>query len=292
MPEPPTINILAVGDVVGKPGRGMLADHLGDLIKEHDLELVICNAENIAGGSGITQQLFSKLQHYGVDVVTLGDHVYKKVEIAATMKDSDRIVRPANISAKAQGKRWTVVPTKSGRYQVAVTCVLGQLFMGSADSPWQAADEFIEAMEARTPIRVVDAHAEASSEKIGLGWYLNGRASMVFGTHTHTPTADARVLDGGTAFISDCGMTGPYDSILGRVKERVLHYFTTNMPAPFDVASGDPRLCGLLATVNPQTGRAVTCQRIEVAGRKEAPAPAEDDDKTPAAKPAKPAKST
>ena len=253
-----------------------MADHLPGLIADRGIDLVVCNAENAAGGSGLTAQIFNKLLHYGVDVVTLGDHVYRKVEIAETLAKSDRIVRPANLSAKAVGKRWTVVATKSGEHRVGVACVLGQLFMGSWNSPWSAIDSVLEEMPADVKIRVFDVHAEASSEKIGMGWYLNGRASIAFGTHTHTPTADARILDGGTACISDVGMTGPYDSILGRRKERVLSAFTTNMPCPFDVARGDPRLCGVLAAIDPETGKAERIERIEVVGRK--PAAQRDDE--------------
>lgn len=274
------IQILCVGDVVGKPGRGVLADHLPSLIADRGIDLVVCNAENAAGGSGLTAQIFAKLLHYGVDVVTLGDHVYRKVEIAETLEKSDRIVRPANLSAKAVGKRWTVVATKSGEHRVGVACVLGQLFMGSWNSPWSAIDAVLEEMPADVKIRVFDVHAEASSEKIGIGWYLNGRASIAFGTHTHIPTADARILDGGTAYISDVGMTGPYDSVLGRRKDRVLSAFTTNMPCPFEVARDDPRLCGVLVAVDPETGKAERIERIEVAGRK--PASQRDDGDTKA----------
>lgn len=260
------INILCIGDVVGKPGRRMVADHLKTLIEQHQVELVVCNAENAHNGSGLTPQLFGKFVNYGVDVVTLGDHVYRKREIAAALTGSDRIVRPANLSPKAIGRRWTVVPTKSGRYKVAVACALGQLYIGPYNSPWIAMDEVMSEIPADVLIRVVDFHAEASSEKIAMGWHLNGRCSVVFGTHTHIPTADARVLDGGTAVISDVGMTGPYDSVLGRRKDRVLAAMTTNMPYPFDVAGDDPRLSAVLATVDELTGKALDMRRIEVAG--------------------------
>ena len=272
------VNILCVGDVVGKPGRGMLADHLKDLIEQRSIDLVVCNAENAAGGSGITAQIFAKLLHYGVDVVTLGDHVYRRVEIAEVMVGSDRIVRPANLSPKAAGKRWTVVETKSGEHRVSVACVLGQLYMNACNSPWDAVDQVLSEIPDDVRIRVFDVHAEASSEKIAMGWYLNGRASVAFGTHTHIPTADARVLDGGTAFISDLGMTGPYDSVLGRRKDRVLSAFTTSMPFPFEVAHDDPRLCGVLATVDPETGKALAIERVEIAGRKETANEAADAD--------------
>jgi 2',3'-cyclic-nucleotide 2'-phosphodiesterase len=258
------MNILCVGDVVGKPGRSVLAEQLPRLIVERQLDLVVCNAENAAGGSGLTPQLFTAILRTGVDVVTLGDHVYRKREIVASLQQSERIVRPANLSAAALGRRWTVVPTKDGRHRVAVACILGQLYIGNYNSPWSTADEVFAEIPADVKVRVVDFHAEASSEKIAMGWHLAGRASVVFGTHTHIATADARVLDGGTAYISDVGMTGPHDGVLGRRKDRVLHALTTNMPTPFDVSGGDVRMCGVLAAVDPETGRAWSVERIEV----------------------------
>jgi len=259
-----SINILCIGDVVGRPGRTMLADHLGNLIVEHDVDFVVCNAENAAGGSGLTPQIFGKLQRYGVDVVTLGDHVFRKHDIVATLQSSDRIVRPANLSHRAAGKCWTVVPTKSDSVRVGVTCILGQMYMGASDSPWDAADRVLSEMPQDVKVRIVDFHAEASSEKIAMGWYLDGRASIVFGTHTHIPTADWRVLPQGTAHVSDLGMTGPYDGVLGRRKDRVLSALTTSMPVRFDVSSEDPRISGVLVSVNCQTGRAESIRRIEV----------------------------
>ena len=261
------INILCIGDVVGKPGRRVLADRLGGLIAQHQVELVVCNAENAAGGSGLTPQIFAKLLNCGVDVVTLGDHVYRKREIIATLETSDRIVRPGNLAAAAAGKRWTIVPTKSGGYNVAVACVLGQMYMRSSDSPWTSADRLWREMPDDVKVRVLDFHAEASSEKVAMGYHMDGRASIVFGTHTHVPTADARILEGSTACISDTGMTGPYDSVLGRRKDRVLRSLLTTMPAYYEVAVGDPRLCGLLVTVDTRTGRASRVERIEVQGQ-------------------------
>lgn len=245
----------------------MLADHLPRLIEELPLDFVVCNAENAAGGSGITPAMLAKLVRYGVDVVTLGDHVYRKRDIIASLEQSERVVRPANLSARAAGKRWTMVPTKSGIRSVAVCCALGQMYMGCYDSPWAAVDRIFSEIPEDCRIRIVDFHAEATSEKVAMGWHLNGRASIVFGTHTHVPTADARVLDKGTAHISDVGMTGPYDSVLGRRKERVLSFLTTSMPTTFDVADGDPRLCGLVVSIDPSTGRALSCERLEVCGR-------------------------
>ncbi len=259
-----SINILCIGDVVGKPGRSALADHLGNLIVEHKVDLVVCNPENAAGGSGLTPQIFGKLRNYGVDVMTMGDHVYRKNDILSTLRTSDRIVRPANLSPKAVGKTWTVVPTKSGNVKVGVACFLGQMYMGANDSPWEAADRVMAEMPADVKVRVVDFHAEASSEKIAMGWHLDGRASIVFGTHTHIPTADYRVLPMGTAHVSDLGMTGPYDSVLGRRKDRVLSALTTSMPVRFEVATEDTRISSVLVSIDPGTGRAQSIRRIEV----------------------------
>ena len=268
-----SINILCIGDVVGRPGRSVLAEHLPGLIRERDIGFVVCNAENAAGGSGLTPQIFDKLLHNGVDAVTLGDHAYRKADIIRTLETSDRIVRPANLSVQAAGRRWTVLPSKSGVHQIGVTCLLGQLYMKGFDSPWSAADRVLGEMDDRATIRIVDFHAEASSEKVAMGWHLNGRASIVFGTHTHIPTADARVLDGGTAHISDVGMTGPYDGVLGRRKERVLKFLTTSMPTRFAIAAEDVRLCGVLVAVDPGTGRAESIERIEMRGRSPDAAP-------------------
>lgn len=273
------VNILCVGDVVGKPGRSVLAAKLKGFIAERHIDLVVVNGENAAGGSGITPQIFRKLLHYGVDVVTLGDHVYRKKEVGLALAQSDRIIRPANLLPAAAGRAWTVVPTKDGKHKVGVSCALGQMYMGNWNSPWAAVDAVWAEMPADVKIRVLDFHAEASSEKIAIGWHLNGRASVVFGTHTHIPTADARVLDGGTAFISDVGMTGPYDGVLGRRKDRVLSALTTSMPAMFDVCGGDVRMCGVLAAVDPETGKALSVERVEVAGEPCAnPTNEKDDD--------------
>ncbi len=261
------INILCIGDLVGRPGRMVLADHLQRLIDEHQIEFVVCNAENAAGGSGLTPQIFEKLRRYGVDAVTLGDHTFRKRDVIQVLEKSDRIVRPANLLDAAVGRRWTVLPTRSGQHQVAVTSAMGQMFMGCWNSPWPVIDRVLDEIPKEVKVRVVDFHAEATSEKIAMGWHLDGRASIVFGTHTHVPTADARVLKHGTAVITDVGMTGPYDSVLGRRTDRVLSALTTSMPTRFEVATGDPRICGLLVAVDPHSGRAESVERIEVHGR-------------------------
>jgi len=260
------IHILCVGDVVGRAGRSVLAEHLPKLIQEHSIDFVVCNAENAAGGSGLTPQIFEKLQRYGVDVVTLGDHCFRKSEIFPQLDSSNRIIRPINLPPTAVGKGWTVVPSKSGRYQIGVVCAMGQMEMGNSNSPWTAMDEVLSRMPSEAKIRILDFHAEATSEKIAMGWHLDGRVSLLFGTHTHVATADESILPKGTGYITDLGMTGPYDSVLGRRKDRVLRTMITSVPSPYDVAEGDPRMYGVLAEINPQTGRTVHIERVRVDG--------------------------
>jgi metallophosphoesterase (TIGR00282 family) len=260
------IRILCLGDIVGRPGRKVVEQKLRGLVRDRKIDLVIANAENIAAGSGITANLFHKVRSYGVDVVTLGDHVYRKADILPTMQASERLVRPANLAQQAVGRTHTVITTESG-VQVGVFCLLGRIFMNlPSDDPFATADRVLKQMPPAVKVIVCDMHAEASSEKVAMGHYLDGRCSMVFGTHTHIPTADAKVLAGGTAYISDLGMCGPYDSVLGRRKDKVLRYMTTSMPTPFDVATGDVRMCGAIAEIDPATGKATSIERVEIQG--------------------------
>ena len=276
------MRILCLGDIVGRPGRQAVHDKLPGLVREHKVDLVIANAENIAGGTGITQNLFHKVRSYGVHVVTLGDHVFKKVDIVPSM-NSERLVRPANLSAAAAGRGYTTVVADNG-VTVGVFAVLGRVFMSHlpADDPFAAADRVLAQLPKSVNVIVAETHAEATSEEVAMGRHLDGRASLVFGTHTHIPTADAKILERGTAYITDLGMCGPYDSVLGRRKDRVLKHMTTNMPAPFDVAVGDVRLSGVIAEVNPDTGRAVGIERVEVsAGKSDQAYDADDKNPTP-----------
>ena len=274
------LRILVLGDIVGRPGRQVVHQKLPQLVREKKIDLVIANAENIAGGSGITQNLFHKLRSYGVDVITLGDHIYKKIDIVPTLSNSERVVRPANLARDAAGRTFSVVTTNSG-VPVGVFSVLGRIFMTlPADDPFAAADRVLDSLPDNVRVCVCDVHAEATSEKVAMGHWLDGRVSLVVGTHTHIPTADAKILPGGSGYITDLGMCGPYDSVLGRRKDRVIKYMTTNMPAPFDVATGDVRLCGVLAEIDPDTGRAIAIERIEVPGGS-AEAAYDADDKPP-----------
>lgn len=272
------INILCIGDVVGKAGRSVIAEALPQLIEDHDIEFVVCNAENAAGGSGITPAIAKKLFHHGVDVITLGDHCFRKGDILATLAESDRIIRPANLPKSAAGRGMTVVDSKRNGIAIGVLAVSGQLNMSNSNSPWDQVDTAMATMDERAKVRVIDFHAEATSEKIAMGWHCNGRASVVFGTHTHVPTADAGVLDKGTAFITDVGMTGPYDSILGRRKDRVLKFLTSGMPQRFDMAIGDPRMYALKATVDTLTGQAYRAELLMAKGTPPAGGAYDQDD--------------
>jgi len=255
---------LCVGDVVGRPGRTALRQALPDLAREHSLHCVIANVENAAGGSGLTAQLYEKFRRFGVDLMTLGDHIYRKAEVLPLLERSDRLVRPANFPREAIGREFAVFRPASGP-TVAVVSIMGRLFMKPpADCPFHAVDRVLAALPRDVKIVVVDVHAEATSEKVAMGWHLDGRVSVVFGTHTHVPTADERVLPRGTAYISDLGMTGPHDSVLGRRTDRVTRFLMTGMPAPFDVATGDARLNGVIVRVDADTGRAGRIERVRV----------------------------
>lgn len=256
------LKILCIGDVVGAPGRNALRIALPELVEQHNIDCVIVNAENVAGGSGITTTLYDKLLHYGVHLITLGDHIYRRKEIIPILEKADNIVKPANLPSTAPGKEYAVYQTPSG-HRIAVISVLGRMYMKSpANCPFAAAVRVLESLPDDVNIVVVDIHAEATSEKIAMGWHLDGRVTVVFGTHTHVPTADERILTKGTAFITDLGMTGPYDSILGRDKERVMKAMIQGIPSPFDVASDDPRLCGIIVSVETETGLATAIERI------------------------------
>lgn len=262
------MRILALGDIVGRPGRQAIKDLLPQFVRERDVHLVIANGENAAAGSGITAKIFRDLRGDGVGCVTLGDHFGRKPDILPVLDSSDRIVRPANLSARGHGKTYTVLPVTVGdrEVKVAVFSVSGRLFMASlpGGDPFEAADRVLGALPNTIKVIVCDIHAEATSEKVAMGWHLAGRTSLVFGTHTHIPTADARVLNGHTAYITDVGMCGPYDSVLGRKKEAVLSWMARQVPANFEVATNDVRLCGVLAEIDDTTGRATAIERIEL----------------------------
>jgi hypothetical protein len=264
------LRVLVIGDVVGTPGRKIVQERLPEIRTREGIDLVIANVENVAAGSGVTEPLAEKLFRAGVDAMTTGDHVYGKREGIPFLQKEPRIVRPLNYPEEAVGRGQTFV--ELDRFgPVAVLQIQGRVFMAPSECPFKAVDRALKVAAARTRLIFVDIHAEATSEKVALGWYLDGRVSCLYGTHTHIQTADERVLPRGTAYITDLGMTGPYESVIGRQVGPVLKKFMTNMPTPFEVATGDARLSGAIVTVDAETGLARSIRRFCIA---EADAPA------------------
>jgi hypothetical protein len=280
------LKILCLGDIVGKPGRLAVSELLPKAIAERGIDFVVANAENVAGGSGLTPPLFEKILRSGVDVCTLGDHTFRKREVLPILEKSDRLIRPSNFPPAAIGKGLTVVAARNGT-KIAVLNVMGRLHMNpQMDDPFRAVDALLAQVPADVKIKILDFHAEVSSEKVAMGWHVAGRVSICVGTHTHTPTADQKILSadpaagsGTTAFVSDLGMCGPYDSILGRRKDRILKVMTTGMPAFFEVATGDPRMCGILASVDEVGGHALAIERLDLKATEQAAAYDPDDGK-------------
>jgi metallophosphoesterase (TIGR00282 family) len=258
------VNILFVGDIFGKAGRRVLGDHLADLIQRHKLELVVANAENAAAGRGITPRLVEELLALGIDVLTSGNHIWHQREILEYFPQEPRLLRPANYPA-GPGQGLFQGITRSG-VAYAVLNLQGRVYMTPNDCPFRTADRVLAQLPPSCKIRLVDIHAEATSEKVAMGWYLDGRVTAVVGTHTHIPTADEHVLPGGTAYITDVGMTGPYDSVIGVTKESILHRFLTQMPVKFEPAEKDPRLAAVLLQADPDTGRALGIERLQLRG--------------------------
>ncbi len=255
--------LLFIGDVVGKPGREIIRQALPGLIAERGIDLVVCNAENAAAGSGYTPKIHAELMAAGVDAITLGDHVYRRREVLTLLESADNVVRPCNLPEEATGRRWALVRSKLGASAI-VCCALGQLFMKPIGSPFRAVEAALAEAPSDVKVRFVDFHAEATSEMQSMGRYLDGRVAAVLGTHTHVATADEQVFPGGTAFQCDVGMTGPHDSILGRRSDRVLAATLTGMHHPFDVATGDVRINGSLVDVDPETGLAKSIERVSI----------------------------
>ncbi|KUO75307.1 MAG: metallophosphoesterase [Clostridia bacterium BRH_c25] len=242
------MNILFIGDVVGRPGRNYLNKNLGRLQKENAIDFTIVNGENSAGGVGITKSTYDELLGFGVDMITLGNHSWAKKEIFEFIEESDKLVRPANYPKATPGKGFRIAE-KAGK-RIAVVNLCGRIYMDCIDCPFKIIDEILEEIKADTDIIIVDFHGEATSEKLAMGWYLDGKVHAVLGTHTHVQTSDERVLPGGTAYITDTGMTGPRDSILGVDKEIVIKKFITGMPARFEVASGDTVLGAVIVQID------------------------------------------
>lgn len=260
------MRILFIGDIFGRPGRNIVKDRLRGLVRDHAIDLVIANGENAAAGFGITPSLAEELFDLDIDVLTTGNHVWDKREILDyfQMANGDahspakRLLRPANYPNDMPG--WGLYEGRKGRVPYAVMNLQGRVFMASNDDPFRTADNLLKQIEAK--VIFVDLHAEATSEKISLGWYLDGRVTALVGTHTHVPTADERVLPNGTAYITDVGMTGPYDGVIGVKKELVVGKFLNGMPVRFEPATGDVRLCAVVIDCEENTGKARSIERI------------------------------
>ncbi len=253
--------ILGVGDVVGRPGRKALLHFLPKLREERGVDFIVVNAENAASGSGITPKIYAEIRAMGVDVLTMGDHAYKRRESLPLYERKQRLLRPANWPSGAPGHGSCIVEGPRG-VRVGVVHLQGRVFMNAQGDFFEEADRLINGMRTKADIVVVDMHAEATSEKIALSWYLDGRVGLLFGSHTHVPTADAVVRPQGTAYITDAGMTGPYDGVIGRIKEAVLKKMRLNVHEPFVVAEGDIRLGAVLAEIDEKTGKAVSCEGL------------------------------
>jgi metallophosphoesterase (TIGR00282 family) len=257
------VRLLLIGDVVGKPGRQIVVRSVRGLVERERLDLVVVNAENVAGGSGITPEIYHELISSGVDGITLGDHIYRRREINPVLEKEPNIVKPANFPPEAPGHECMVLTARNG-VRVAVISLLGRVFMRPVDCPWAAVDRVLGQLPPEVKVILIDFHAEATSDKQLMGRYLDGRVSAVLGTHTHVPTADEEILPGGTAFQCDVGMTGPHDSILGRRIDRVLETTRTFNPTHFEVATGDVRLNGSIVEIDEASGRALAIHRLRL----------------------------
>jgi len=257
------VRILFIGDIVGRPGRELVRQGLQAIVEYHQVDLVIANAENSAAGFGITREIGEQLLDLGVDVMTSGNHIWDKREALDYIATEPRLLRPANYPAGAPGNGSYLARTRDG-ISVGVVNVMGRVFMVNIDDPFQVVLREIEALKTRTRIVFVDFHAEATSEKIAMGWHLDGRVTAVVGTHTHVQTADERILPKGTAYLTDAGMTGPHDSVIGVEVSAALGRFLTALPQKFETATANPRLNGVLVDADEQTGRATRIERLSM----------------------------
>ncbi len=275
------MRILFIGDIVGRQGVTIVTQTVPGMKRFESIDFVVANGENSDGGSGITPGIFRKLVAAGVDCVTLGDHIYKKKEIIPVLESHDRILKPANYPAAAPGRGYTILETAT-RVRVAVISLMGRVFMRPVDCPFDAVQRVLEQIPPEVVVRVVDFHAEATSDKQLMGRFLDGKVSALMGTHTHVATADTQIYPGGTAFQCDLGMTGPHNSILGRSIENVTEATITFQPIAFPVAKGDVRMCGTIVDIDSRTGRANRIERIcidEKAAEKYQALSEEEDDR-------------
>jgi len=259
------MNILFIGDVFASPGRQLVVGHLQDIKETNHIDLAIANAENSAGGFGITPSIAEELFSLGLDVLTSGNHIWDKKEILEYLPRQPKLLRPANYTTDVPGSGVVVVCTRQG-IRCAVINLQGRTYMPDTDCPFRKADQILNELDPAVKVRFVDFHAEVTSEKMAMGWYLDGRVSAVVGTHTHIPTADTRILPGGTAYQTDVGMTGPYDSVIGVKKEVILQRFLTALPVRMEAARGSAELHSVILEVDEQTGMAVSMRRHTIRG--------------------------
>jgi len=256
------MKVLMIGDVVAKPGRIAVLERIQDLREQHDIDLAIMNAENLAGGFSVTPALCEQLFSTGIDVMTSGNHIFDKKEAIDYIRKQPRLVRPANYPPNTPGAGYWVGEVKETK--VAVLNVMGRVFMPPSDDPFRIIDGLLEALPADVTVRIVDVHAEATSEKVAMGWYLDGRVSAVCGTHTHVQTADERILPGGTAYLTDLGMTGSYAGVIGMDKADVIARFTSVTARRAEHATGQVRICAAVLDIDESTGRARNIQRLNL----------------------------
>jgi len=257
------MKILFIGDIVGSPGRRAVKEGLPDLVNKLKIDFVIANGENAAGGFGITESISEELFALGINVLTSGNHIWDKKEAVTYIEKENRLLRPANYPPGVPGSGSIVLNTPSGD-RIAVLNLSGRVYMSPMDCPFQAAQREVAALRKQTAVIIVDFHAEATSEKAAISWMLDGEVSAVIGTHTHVQTADEKILPKGTAFLTDVGMTGPVDSIIGVKKEQIIHKFLTQIPARFETAKGETMLSCVVLEVNPKTGLATSIQRVQL----------------------------
>ena len=265
-----TVNLVFLGDINGAAGKSALERHLPELRERWSPDVVVANAENARNGSGLTPELYKAFRGWGIDAITLGDHVFRDPKIVPYLENPEEpIARPANLAARSPGKRWSRIPAADRRTRDIYVCtVLGRIFFPlPANDPFAAVDDVLGSIPERRPILVVEAHMEATSEKAALAAWCDGRAALVVGTHTHVPTADARILRKGTGFITDAGMCGPYDSVIGRDTDAVIRHMTTALPVHYEMGQNDARTCGVFVEISEDTGLANRIERIELSGR-------------------------
>jgi 2',3'-cyclic-nucleotide 2'-phosphodiesterase len=257
------VNILFIGDVMGSPGRNILARRLPEIVAAEEIDFVVVNGENAAGGFGITPKIAKEMFDLGVHAITTGNHVWDKKEVMEYISGEPRLLRPANYPSTAPGFGSYVIE-RDGYPKMGVLNLMGRVFMPTLDCPFRLGRRLVAELRKQTPLVLVDMHAEATSEKCAMGWFLDGSATAVIGTHTHIQTADEAILPGGTAYITDAGMTGPYQSVIGINREMALRRFTEQLPARFEVAGGPCWICGVVVCADPETGRAQSIHRLQI----------------------------